>query len=86
VFHNLVGQQVQFHMLGKPFLFMFMLTGAMAAAAFLASHLLRLSPDDRVSLILSASMINIGNFGLPLVLFTYGEPAVSLTLVIQFTG
>jgi hypothetical protein len=60
---------------------MILLTGGLLAVSALAARLLRLSPDRRVSFILACSMINIGNFGLPLIYFTFGQEAVALSVI-----
>lgn len=81
VFHTLVHQDVRVETLGKPLLFMAALTACLLGLSYGVARALRLSPDDRVSLILGVSMINVGNFGLPLILFTYGEEAVAHSVV-----
>jgi len=75
IFHELSIKGIGFRELGQPALFMVLLTGALAGIAWLASRILRLSTEQRVSFILSVAMINVGNLGLSLIYFTYGSEA-----------
>ena len=82
VFDSLTRHQTTLPELWQPFGFMVLLTGCMMALGWLASLALRLSPQDRISLVLACSMINIGNFGLPLIYFTFGQEAVAMSVII----
>jgi hypothetical protein len=82
VFDSLTRHQTTLPELWQPFLFMVLLTGAMLILGRLAACALRLSSQDRISFILACSMINIGNFGLPLIYFTYGQQAVPMSVII----
>ncbi len=75
IFHELSIKRIGFSELGKPALFMVLLTGTLAGIAWLAARMLRLNIEQRVSFILSVAMINVGNFGLSLIYFTYGSEA-----------
>ncbi|MEN8687109.1 MAG: AEC family transporter [Desulfuromonadales bacterium] len=81
VFDAVVKQGISLSALKIPFAFMVALTGLLLVISYFAGRLLRLQDNDRISFILACSMINIGNFGLPLIYFTYGEQAVSYSVV-----
>jgi len=81
VFDAIVRHDVSFAALKIPFIFMVILTGLLLLCACFAGRMLHLQEDDRISFTLACSMINIGNFGLPLIYFTYGEQAVSFSVV-----
>ena len=81
VFDSIVKHGISFSALKIPFVFMMVLTGLLLVISYFAGLLLRLQENDRRSFVLACSMINIGNFGLPLIYFTYGEQAVSYTVV-----
>lgn len=81
VFDSIVKHGISLGALKLPFVFMLILTGLLMLIAYLAGRLLRLQDNDRISFILACSMINIGNFGLPLIFFTYGEGGVSYSVV-----
>ncbi len=75
VFDALVKNRITVDMLYKPMLFMVFLTCALMLLAHLAAKLVRVGNDERIALILACSMINVGNFGLPLIYFAFGETA-----------
>jgi predicted permease len=75
VFDALVKNRITVDMLYQPILFMVFLTCALMLLAHLAAKLVRVGNDERIALILACSMINVGNFGLPLIYFAFGETA-----------
>jgi predicted permease len=85
IFHELSIKQIGFAELGQPALFMVLLTGALSGIAWLAAKLLRLDLNQRVSFILSVAMINVGNFGLSLIYFTYG-PEANFSAILTFVA
>ena len=82
VFDSLTRFDFAISRLVQPFAFMVLLTAALIALAALAARLLRLEPGQRISFILAASMINIGNFGLPLIYFTFGQEAEAYSVIV----
>ena len=82
IFHELSIKRIGLGELWKPLLFMLLLTAALTGLAWLAAKLLRLTPEQRVSFILSIAMINVGNLGLSLIFFTYGPDANQSALLI----
>jgi predicted permease len=85
IFHELSIKRIGFAELGRPALFMVLLTGSLACIAWLTSRLLRLNMEQRVSFILSVAMINVGNFGLSLIYFTYG-PEANFSAILTFVA
>ncbi len=85
IFHELSIKRIGFPELGKSALFMVLLTGSLVGIAWGAARLLRLNPEQRVSFILSVAMINVGNFGLSLIYFTYG-PEANFSAILTFVA
>lgn len=81
LFHELSRHQVGFHEISQPFLFMLLLTSALMVIAWAAARLLKLNKEQQTSFILSVAMINVGNFGLSLIFFTYGSAANDTALL-----
>lgn len=81
VFDALVKEKITLPMLAKPVLFMILLTASMMILAHIIAKLLKAGENERVSLILASSMINVGNFGLPLIYFTYGTSASAFSVL-----
>ena len=81
VFDAIIKHNISLSALKIPFIFMVTLTGLMLVISYGFGRLLKLQDNDRISFILACSMINIGNFGLPLIYFTYGEQAVSYSVM-----
>lgn len=82
VFDSLTRHQTTLPELGQPIGFMVLLTAGMMLLGWAAAMALRLGSQDRTSLVLACSMINIGNFGLPLIYFTFGQEAVAMSVII----
>lgn len=81
VFHALVKDSIGFSELGRYLLLMVLVTAALMLLGRIVGAAMRL-PKSQLSLfILSVSMINIGNFGVPLIYFTYGEAGVYDSLI-----
>ena len=81
VFDSMTRHAVSFSDLGVPFVFMLFLTALLIALGILLSSAMRLGPGEKNSFILGISMINVGNFGLPLIHLTFGQEAVPLSIV-----
>lgn len=62
--------------------FMLLYTALMLVLAQAAAGLLRLDYDSRQALTLTTSMMNIGNFGLPLSYFAFGEPGLPISILV----
>lgn len=81
VFNELVNSDVTMEMLYKPLIFMSLLTIALIIIAHLLAKVLKAGENERIALILACSMINVGNFGLPLIHFTFGENPVAYSVL-----
>ncbi len=81
VFYLVLNNKITLDLLAKPFLFMLILTTVLIFISLSASFVLKLRGDYKVSLILSVSMINVGNFGLPLIYFAYTAQAISYSMI-----
>ena len=75
VFNALMKREFTVAMLAKPFFFMFLITFILMLLAHFVGKMIKAKEDERIALILASSMINVGNFGLPLIYFTYGSEA-----------
>ncbi len=81
VFDAVIKHRIDMEMMYKPFVFMLILTCALMALAFVAGKAMKAGSDDCTSLILGSSMINVGNFGLPLIYFSFGKEAEASSLL-----
>ncbi len=80
-FEALVKHQISLSTLIMPIIFAFILTFALIAVAYFCYYVFRLSSSQKIPLLLSASMMNTGNFGLPLIYFTYGAEAEVYSII-----
>ncbi|NLG51626.1 MAG: AEC family transporter [Chloroflexi bacterium] len=78
VFSSLVESTVTPDQFGSMFLFVVLVTVAMVALAFGVGRLLRWSNAMVDALVLSVAFFNAGNFGLSVILFSFGEEGVEL--------
>lgn len=85
VFDSLVKTHVTFEMMVKPMVFMVILTSVLMLLAYGVAILMKADEDEKVSVVLASSMINVGNFGLPLIFFTYGD-GVKVYSVLYFVA
>jgi hypothetical protein len=85
VFDSLYRNQIVLSVLYKPLIFMAFLTFSLMAVAYIVAKIIKASDDDRTSFVLACSMINVGNFGLPLIYFSFGEQA-QVYSVLYFTA
>jgi len=81
VFHSLVKEKIGFMELGKYLLLMVLVTFALMVVGRIVGGILKLSKSNMTLFILSVSMINIGNFGVPLILFTYGDAGLYSSII-----
>jgi len=63
-------------------LFMVAYTALMLLAGFTASRLLRFDEDTTRALLLAAAMMNVGNFGLPLTHFAFGDAGRETSMLV----
>jgi len=81
VFDSFVHYNISFSLLLKPLVFMILYTYAIIFLASFLGKFLKLNENDRISFILSVSMLNIGNYGLPLIYFTFGKGAEEYSIL-----
>jgi predicted permease len=82
VFSALLKQTVDSHVLGLLASFMVIYTGLLCLLAYVVSRRLKFDGNTTRAFTLTTSMMNIGNFGLPLVFFAYGEAALNVSVVL----
>ncbi len=85
VFDSLVKTRITFAMMIKPVMFATILTSILMALAYGVARLMKANEDQKISIVLASSMINVGNFGLPLIFFTYGD-GVKVYSVLYFVA
>ncbi|PLX70794.1 MAG: hypothetical protein C0602_04630 [Denitrovibrio sp.] len=76
VFNSLIKEGIGFSEIFKYLVLMVLVTAALMALGYIGAKLLRLSKTDVILFVMSVSMINIGNFGVPLIFFTYGQEGI----------
>jgi predicted permease len=81
VFASLLRHELVVEQLGKFTIFMLLYTAVMTVIAVAVSRWCRIEGKAGRAMILSAAMMNVGNFGLPLVMFAYGPDALSLSVL-----
>ncbi|MBE0599445.1 MAG: AEC family transporter [Desulfuromonadales bacterium] len=84
VFSALMKQEVSFSLAGQIGLFMLLYTAAMLILSLTAGYLLRFDRETRSALHLATVMMNIGNFGLPLTWFAFGQPGLEISILTFF--
>lgn len=82
VFSALVKSTVATDLLGRLSLFMVAYTLLMCLLAFAVARVCRFDNDTTRAFTLTTTMMNIGNFGLPLVFFAYGEAALEISIML----
>ena len=82
VFSALVKSTVAAGLLGRLSIFMLVYTLLMCVLAVCLARFCRFDNDTTRAFALTTSMMNIGNFGLPLVFFAYGEAALDISIVL----
>lgn len=81
VFSALNKSTIDLGMAGDITLFMLLYTAILLGIALFSGQLLRYDFEKRRALALSTTMMNCGNFGLPLVYFAFGEPGLSYSVL-----
>lgn len=82
VFSALVKSSVATGLLGRLSVFMLVYTLLMCVVAVGVARICKFGNDTTRAFALTTSMMNIGNFGLPLVFFAYGEAALDISIVL----
>jgi malate permease and related proteins len=81
VFSALNKSTIDLGMAGDITLFMVLYTAILLVIALLSGKLFRYDFEKRRALALSTTMMNCGNFGLPLVYFAFGEPGLGFSVL-----
>lgn len=82
VFSSLLKRSVESDILGRLALFMVLYTAALCLLAYCVSRWCRFDGDTTRAFTLTTTMINIGNYGLPLVFFAYGDAALNVSVLL----
>ncbi len=81
LFYAIYSRPVSGAALGTVFLFVFVFHGLLFAGGYLGSRLLGMGRDTRAAVILTLSLSNTGNYGLPILLFAFKEAGFALGLL-----
>ncbi|XOB65875.1 AEC family transporter [Deferribacteres bacterium DY0037] len=81
VFYGLVKENVSIMIMSRYLFLMLIMTTLLMLLGYFAGRVLRLSRNNIILFMLSVSMINIGNFGVPLIHFTYGDAGLSPSIL-----
>ncbi len=81
VFSSLMQRSVEPDILGRLGLFMLLYTASLCLLAYAFARYRKFDNSTTRAFTLTTSMMNIGNFGLPLVFFAYGESALDISIV-----
>jgi malate permease and related proteins len=81
VFSALMKQEIRLALALDLLLFMVLYTMLLLAIAVAVGRLLRFPADSRAALSLSTVMMNVGNFGLPLSWFAFGEAGLEVSVL-----
>jgi len=81
VFHVMIKEGIGLSEIGKYLFLMIIVTFSLMIIGYAAGKVLRLNKNDLTLFILSVSMINIGNFGVPLIYFTYGDSVRDISIL-----
>jgi hypothetical protein len=84
VFAALMKREISFALAGRIGLFMLLYTAVMMVLACAAGRLLRFDRDTRSALHLTTVVMNVGNFGLPLAWFAFGEAGQEVSVLTFF--
>jgi len=81
VFAILMKRPVRFDLARDIFAFMLLYTAVLLTVAVIAGKLLKMEKDARSALSLSTVMMNVGNFGLPLAYFAFGQDGLDVSVL-----
>lgn len=82
VFSSLLKRSLEGDLLGRLALFMVLYTAVICLLAFCVSRWCHFDNNTTRAFTLTTSMINIGNYGLPLVFFAYGDAALNVSVLL----
>ena len=82
VFSALIKRSVEGEVLWRLVLFMLLYMALICLLAYCLSRWCKFDGNTTRAFTLTTSMMNIGNFGLPLVFFAYGEAALNVSVLL----
>jgi len=82
VFAALMKREIRFDLATDLGLFMVLYTAVLLATSVLLGKALRMNQETRGALSLSTVMMNVGNFGLPLAWFAFGDEGLEVSILI----
>ncbi|UOD35432.1 AEC family transporter [Deferribacteraceae bacterium V6Fe1] len=85
VFESLTKHKITLDQLAKPFIFMSILTASLILLGYIIAKIFKFPENTKTPFALSISMVNVGNFGLPLIYFTFGPEAVTYSVIYFIT-
>ncbi|AJF06637.1 AEC family transporter [Geoalkalibacter subterraneus] len=81
VFSALMKREFELTLAGDLFLFMVLYTAALYGFSWLIARAAGFDRESRSALLLTTVMMNVGNFGLPLTFFAFGEAALEVSVL-----
>lgn len=81
VFASLLRHELVVAQLGSFLVFMTLYTVILSVLALALGRCCRIRGKDARALVLTTAMMNVGNFGLPLVMFAYGAEALNISVL-----
>jgi len=81
VFSSVVRSELSGELFGQMILYVLLITLIMGALAILVGYLFRWPARTSDALVLSTAFLNSGNFGLSIVLFSFGEQGLELATI-----
>ncbi len=80
-FSALMKRDLRLELVADLFLFMLLYTAAMLVISVMAGRLLKMEGETRSALHLTTVMMNVGNFGLPLAYFAFGDAGLEISIL-----
>ncbi|AMV72333.1 hypothetical protein DBW_1984 [Desulfuromonas sp. DDH964] len=81
VFSSLMRQELHLELAGNLFFFMLIYTAALWILSTVVSRLLHFDGDTRSALALTTVVMNVGNYGLPLAYFAFGDQGLTVSVL-----
>ena len=82
IFSSLINSNISFAIFSLVFFSFLFFTLGMWGASFLLGRTLRVSPEKTRAMALVAAFPNVGNFGLPVILYAFGESGLAIGIVV----
>ena len=81
VFTSLVGSQIVISRLLSTVAFAALIFASVALVSWVLARLLRYTPSETSSFVLSTTLMNCGNLGLPLIYFAFGTEGLAIAVI-----